>query len=130
MSTDGASVNTGKHSGLSTKLKERNKHKHVVTTHAVAHLLELGVHNAVEYIPEVASMLNVNQEATVEYNGSAKKLLQLESVAEHMTKSQGGDRAPKMRRLQSRHDIRWQESVYRGTTAIISIWQWICTDLL
>ena len=121
-STDGASVNVGRLTGLNTLMRERIPH--LVTTHGVAHVVELAVKDAIEGIAEAEDVLKVNQAVVVEYNVSAKKLLSVESVAKKMS---GPD--AKFTKLHSRHGIRWQESVHRGTRGVIDNWMFIATDL-
>ena len=47
----------------------------VITVHAVAHLLELGLHAGLDHHREVTEALQCNQDLYSEYSRSAKKLL-------------------------------------------------------
>ena len=120
MSTDGASVNLGKFSGLCKLFEDRNPH--MLTIHAVAHVIELAVHDAIDGIEAAESVFATNQACTVEYNTSAKKLLSVREVADRLD-------VKKLSKLQSRHGIRWQESTHRGLRGIIDNWAVLCTDL-
>ena len=126
-SFDGASVNMGHKAGLGKLMKDQCQH--LVVVHAVAHVLELGVKDASEGIPEIDDVIATNQMACVEYNGSAKKLLSIEAIVSKVSEERESGHAAKFKKLVSKHGIRWQESVHRGVKNVIASWNFICMDL-
>ena len=67
---DGASVNLGEKSGVG--VRKQAEVPHILVLHAVAHNLELSVHDALDPCPEVELVQKLNQDLYTEYHGSAK----------------------------------------------------------
>jgi hypothetical protein len=118
-SFDGASVNLGKNTGLASMFAAVNEQ--VITVHAVAHILELSLHDGLDHHEEVVTALELNQDLYSEYSRSAKKLLSKDDMAESLGEKPGA--------LAGNHGVRWAESTARGIKEVCKQWKVVTSDL-
>jgi len=84
-------------------------------------LLEVAIKPVVEDIEDIEFVTAANQEVYVLFGLSAKRQLQLERTAQELK--------IKLKRFVTRHGIRWQDSLMRGSVVVLENWRAVCTQL-
>ena len=118
-SFDGASVMQGQKQGLHAFFAEACPHW--ITTHAVAHNLELAAQDANSFIEYLETFAKILCSSYARYSVSSKRTDRVQKIATDLDQE--------TLRLVSLHGIRWRASIKRAIKSLLNNWKPIVHDV-
>lgn len=117
--TDGAASLLGAQNGLIHNI--RQKVRHIVAVHCIAHRLQLSVLSSVKHVDYVDELDSLLKSLYKFYQQSPKRLRELKTVAESLEM--------RIRKFQYLHSVRWVASKVGCVSALVTDWKCVIVHL-